>query len=327
VANEYTSVATSGSLADALVKTAYDLAVGHELRVIPNARQFVTVRPKNPSMTGSSTVMTKYADYSEATVTAAKTPLTEESSPESVKAPAPSTVTLTPAEYGFVNIRTQKLDLRSFADVDPEIARGLAFHMSRVIDELVQDTFITGTNKMWLGSNTAESTYVAGDVLKAHNLRQIKARFDAAGVEPWFGDGGLYAAYVHPFVVLDLREETGSGGWRVPNEYGVDQSKIWAGEIGAFEGFRFVQNSHVRWRKSGSGSGGTQVRVHENYFFGRGAIAEDVRLEPQTVLGPVVDPLLRFRTIGWKGDLGWAVYENKALWRVISSSSENQQLV
>jgi N4-gp56 family major capsid protein len=329
VANEFTSIATTPGLSDAVVKAAYDLAIGEELRTYPAARQFVTKRPGDPAHNGSSVTLTKYADFSEAAVTAAKTPLTEEADVDSTKMPAASTVTVTPAEYGFAVTRTKKLVHRSFADIDPEIVRAIGFHQARVLDELIQDTWIAGlttvgSNKIWVGSNTAESTYTAADELTASVLRRVKLRFVSNGVQPFYGNA--FAAFVNPQVVLDLREESGSGGWRQPNEYGQDQSKIWAGEIGMFEGFRFVENPRVRYTKTGSGSGSTQVRVLQNFFFGRDSTVEWVKEEPHTVYGPVVDKLGRFRTFGWYGDLGWNVYEAKAAIRVLSSSSENQLL-
>lgn len=314
MAFEYTSITTTGSLGDALVQQAYDLAVGYNLRTYPAARQFVDVSPQNPSMSGSSIKLTKYSDFSAASITAAKTPLTEEADVDSTKMPAPTTVTVTPAEYGFAVTRTKKLEHRSFADIDPEIARAVAYHQSRVLDELIQDVFITGTNVAYANtSHATDNTVVAGEVLTAAHLRSQKTLFLQNGVQPW--DGMNYVAFVHPQAVHDLRVETGSGGWRVPAEYGSSQDNIWRGEIGDFEGFRFVVNPNVRQRT------GTNVKVVENYFFGRGAVVESVIEEPHVVLGPVVDRLQRFRHVGWYGDLGWAVYENKALRRVVSTTS------
>lgn len=314
MAFEYTSIATAGSLGDALVQQAYDLLVGYNLRTYAAARQFVTKSPSNPSMSGSSIKLTKYSDFSAASITAAKTPLTEEADVDSTKMPAPTTVTVTPAEYGFAVTRTKKLLHRSFADIDPEIARAVAYHLSRVLDELIQDVFITGSNSEYaVTAHSTDNTVVAGEVLTAALVRKQVTLMRQQGVVPWAGD--TFVGFVHPQAVHDLRVETGSGGWRVPQEYGVSQQDIWNGSIGTFEGVSFVQNANVRQRT------GTNVKVVENYFFGRDAIVESVIEEPHTVLGPVVDRLQRFRHVGWYGDLGWAVYENKALRRVITTTS------
>jgi N4-gp56 family major capsid protein len=315
VANVYTSVNTTGSFVDALVKPAYDLAVGYNLRTYASARQFVTKKPERPDHKGSSVTLTKFSDFSAATIAAAKTPLVEESSPDSVKAPQPTTVTVTPNEYGFVVIRTEKLWNRTFTDIDPEIARAVAQHMSWTLDELIQDVFVTGTNVAYANSRASENLLTTGDVLTARDLRTVHTQFQLDGVTPW--DGQFYGAFVSPAAINDLRQETGSGGWRVPNEYGSNQSDIWRGEMGEFEGFRFVQNSRVRQTNTGASS----ATVTQNYFFGRDAFVEERVYEPHVVIGPVVDPLKRFYTVGWKGDLGWAIYEQKAVRRVVSKNS------
>jgi len=113
----------------------------------------------------------------------------------------------------------------------------------------------------------------------------------------------------HPSVVYELRKETGSGGWRVPNEYGASQENIWNGEIGAFEGARFVENARTRVGVDGAAS----AKVARTYFFGREALGESIVVEPGVVIGPVIDRLNRFKPIGWDGDMGFEVVRNESL--------------
>lgn len=319
MANEYTSIATTPGIATELVQPTYDLAVNFALRSIPTARQFVTKRDQRPAMRGSSVTLEKIEFFSKASITAAKTPLTEESDVDSTKIPKPTPVTITPNEYGFAVTTTRKLRNRVFADIDPAKALLIAHHQARVVDELVQDKLVTGTNVTYAGANTADNTVAATDELTSALVRRAVAKLRAASVIPYFA--GYYAGYVHPFAILDLREETGAAAWRDPNVYGQDQSNIWAGEIGAFEGVRFVENNLVRVTKTGAGTGGTQVNVFENFFLGRDGLAEKVIEEPHVEFAPPTDKLNRFGTLGWYGDLGWSVYENKAIQRVKSSSS------
>lgn len=311
---EYTSVATAG-LSTELVQQAYDKLLYWALRDKPTARILCDKRPGNPAMRGSSIKLEKLNYFSEAAITAAKTPLTEEADVDSVKVPAPTSVTVTPNEYGFTVTRTKKLVHRSFADVDPAIAIAVADHMNRTIDELVQDTLVTGTNDFYGGSATSVGTVAQADELTAANVRKAVTTLRVNQAVPFFGD--LYAAMVHPHVVHDLREETGSGSWRVPSEYGVNQSNIWAGEIGEFEGVRFIQNTFTRKGTDGA----TSETVYRSFFAGREAVVEHVLEEPHTVLGPVVDKLQRFRHVGWYGDLGWALFRNEALVTYHNASS------
>lgn len=314
MANQYTSIATSPGLATELVQPAYDLAVRYALKGIPSARQFVSVRPQNPAMHGSSVSIEKINYFTNATITAFKTPLSEEVDVDSTKIPQPTKVTITPNEYGAAITSTRKLGNRTFAPVDPVKANLIAHAMARTIDELVQDALVSGT-PVYNGSNVADGTITNAMPLTAADVRKQVAILRASNVMPWFG--GFYAAYAHPFVILDLRAETGSGAWRVPNEYGADQGNIWTGEIGEFEGARFLNSNLVRVTATGA----TSANVFNTYILGQGGLAELVVEEPHVEFAPPVDKLNRFATLGWYGDLGWALYEPLAVKDVRTGSS------
>lgn len=307
MADVFTSIATSGGYSTNTVEPAYDLLFRWALTVMPQYRQFADVRPAQPTMHGSSITLELNNYFSDATVTAAKTPLAEESDVAAVQMPSTSTVVLTPNEYGFANVRTLKLANRTMVPVDPIIARAIADHMRKVVDGLIQDKLANATNTQFAGSATSIATVTSAMTLSADQVRQSVLKLRVNQAVPWFGD--LYAVGCHPSVVYELRRETGSGGWRVPNEYGVDQSNIWRGEIGAFEGARFVENARTRVGNDGSAG----AFVARTYFFGREALAEAVVTEPHVILGPVVDRLQRFRPIGWYGDFDFEVFRNPAL--------------
>lgn len=322
MANEYTSVATLPGLATELVQPVYDKAVKEARRSLPTIRDFVDVRPEAPAMRGSSVSMERFNWFSEAAVTAAKTPLTEEADVDSTKVPAPTKVTVTPTEHGFAVTHTLKLSNRVFAPFDGFKARAIADHQIRVMDELIQDKIIagvTGSQVLYGGDATSNGTLDINDKLSAAKVRAVVSHFRANSVPTW--DGQFYAAVLHPYQVHDLREETGSGSWRVPNEYGTSQSKIWNGEFGEFEGVRFVQNNRVRIAQDGSGTGGTQIHSIQSYFFGRRGLAEHVVVEPHVVMGPPTDKLGRFFTLGWYGDFGHAVYDPGCIYRVVTATS------
>lgn len=321
MANEFTSIATAPGLATELVQPTYDLAVRYALKAIPTARMFVDVRPQQPAMRGSSVSIEKVNYFSNAAIEAAKTPLSEEADVDSTKIPQPTKVTITPNEYGFAVTSTRKLRNRVFSPLDPIKVQLIATHQARVIDELVQDTLQGGTT-VYTDGNAGVGTVTNDHVLTAEVVRRQVAKLRAANVVPWFGD--FYAAYTHPFVVLDLREETGAGGWRVPNEYGVSQSNIWAGEVGEFEGVRFVQSNLARVQEE---AGADDANVFSSYFIGRTALAEHVVEEPHVEFAPPMDKLNRFATLGWYGDLGWARYESKALYVVKTGSSAGDDYV
>jgi hypothetical protein len=51
------------------------------------------------------------------------------------------------------------------------------------------------------------------------------------------------------------------------------------------------------------------------------AVAEVTLEEPRTIVGPVVDPLKRFYTVGWRMHWGASLYRDEALLKVHSSTS------
>ena len=61
--------------------------------------------------------------------------------------------------------------------------------------------------------------------------------------------------------------------------------------------------------------------VYRTIVAGKQALAEAVAQEPNVVIGPVVDRLMRFRPIGWYGVLGFSRYREAALYRIESGSS------
>lgn len=314
MANQFTSI-TTGGLSDNTVKTMYDFAFGLVYRETPTYRQWVDKRPEQVNGPGQTIVLQKQDWFNAAAVTAAKTPLNEETDVDSTALPATLPTNLTVNEYGFAVTRTKKLKYFSFADVDAVAARSVAAHCADVMDELVQDVLVTGTQILRASGRASTNLITGTDLLKATDIRKAVTKLRANKV-PAFG-GNYYAGGTHPHVIHDLREETGSGSWRVPSEYGTSQDMIWNGEFGEFEGVRFVQNTRTRTGTDGASS----AKVYRTFILGREAIAEKVVEEPNVIIGPVIDKLQRFRTVGWYGLLGWAMYRNESLVVLQSSSS------
>lgn len=314
MANEFTSVATPGYV-DNTVKTAYDLVFAKALRERPQYRMFVDKRPERPSMPGSSVILQKYNYLTEAQILAAKTPLNEETDVDSIKLPATSTVQLTFNEHGQVVTKTNKLKLMSIGDVDFNAAMAIADSMGRVLDEQIQDVLDAGTTVLYSGNATSEATVDAADTLSSEDIRKAVTALRSRNVSPW--QAGFFAAGAHAKTIHDLRVESGSGSWRVPNEYGASQERIWRGEVGEFEGVIFYANNYTR----NTATGATGAQVFRTFVMGREVVAEGVLQEPGLHVGPVTDKLGRFHHIGWYGVYGHAMYRDEALVRVLSGSS------
>ena len=313
MANAYTS--STGNLAGTagaagLVQKAYDRLLDFALRSEPLIRSVADKKPTKLANPGSTVVLQLYADLSEQT-----TALTESTERDSVQIAAPTSVTITLAEYGNSVLVTRALELFSLADVDPAIANIIAFNLAGSIDTVAQTELRGGTNVIYGGTRTNTVTIAATDTITSANIRKAVAKLRSGLSVP--RKGSMYWAGIHPEVSHDLRAETGSAGWLLPNQYGSSQDRIWAGEIGTYEGAYFVESPRLYTATDGAAS----AKVYRTIIAGQQALAEAVAEEPHVVIGPVVDKLMRHRPMGWYGVLGFARYREEALYRIESGSS------
>jgi N4-gp56 family major capsid protein len=314
MANAYTSTGSStlgGTAGGAgLVQKAYDRLLEFALRSEPLIRSVADKRPAKQAIPGSTVVLQIHQDLSEQT-----TALTEATERDSVAISTPTSVTITLAEYGNSVLVTRALELFSLADVDPAIANIIAFNLAGSIDTVAQTELRQGTNVIYSGSTaTSTATVTAAATLSSANLRKAVAKLRAG--KSVARKGSMYWCGIHPEVSHDLRAETGAGGWRLPHEYNSNEN-IWAGEIGSYEGAYFVESPRMYTATDGASS----AKVYRTILAGQQALAEAVAEEPHTVIGPVIDQLMRFRPMGWYGVLGFKRYREEALYRIESGSS------
>jgi N4-gp56 family major capsid protein len=315
----FTSIATTGGWADdAVAQTAYDLMFGWELSANAICYPLVDVSPKNVPHRGASVTMTLNDFFGESEITAGMTPLAEESDVTPSQLPAVRQVVLTPEEYGRAVSRTLKLANRGLIPIDPVIGKAVAKAGRDTIDRLVQTTMRSGSQVEYAGAATSTATVADGHDLTAEDIRRVVTGLRGQNVET--KDGQFYVGVFHPDVIHDLRKETGSGSWRVPNEYGQSQEKIWKGEFGEFEGVRFIQTSTTLWDID-KNDGAAGARVYRSYILGAEALAKCEITPLQSVVSPVVDKLKRFAGLGWYADLDFALYRPEALYRLESHAS------
>ena len=281
------------------------------------------VQPTNQSMPGASVTFTIFSDLSEATSTLSET--------TDVTAPAmsDSQVTVTLNEYGNAVITTAKLRGTSFLSVDEAAANVIGYNAGASIDAVVREVLAGGTNVIYGGGGSTDpssrTTVQTEDIIEANDVRKVTARLRAANVATF---NGLYMAYIHPDVAYDLRRETGAASWRDPHVYS-DPAMIYNGEIGAFEGVRFIETPRAKVftdASDGSGSTGT-VDVYCTHVMGRQALAKAHSIVdgngalPKIVRGPVTDTLQRLQPLGWYWLGGYGRFREASLYRIESSSS------
>ena len=233
------STTTSG-LGSNLVTMAYDKLIELNLRNTPQFRAIADKKVGNPTHDGSSIRFQFHNDIADTTIAGAT--LAETVDPDAIALPATTTLDVSQQELGRVVLPTRKLSLMTLADVDPWIANAVSFNMAMTLDAGVASVLDAGTNVIResagsLSTTAAKTTITATDVLKGRDIRYAVTKLRASNVAT---RGGMYTAYVHPEVSHDLRTETGNNIWRTPNEY-QNIGALYAGEIGAWEGVRFIE--------------------------------------------------------------------------------------
>ena len=317
MANETTTSSVS------VDQVAFDRIAYFALRSELLFDQAADVQPTAQSMPGTGVTFTIFNDLSAATSTL------NEVTDVTPAAMSDSQVTVTLNEYGNAVITTAKLRGTAYLDVDAVAANVVGYNAGDSIDQVVRDVLAGGTNVIYGGGGsttpTSRTTVQAEDIIEANDIRKVTAQLRKANAATF---NGLYMGFIHPDVSYDLRKETGAASWRDPHVY-VDTMGIYNGEIGAFEGVRFIETPRAKVFENasdGSGSTGT-IEVYCTHIMGRQALAKAHSTTdgngavPRIVRGPVVDTLARLQPIGWYHLVGYSRFREASLRRIESASS------
>lgn len=297
--------------------TAYEMLAYFALRPQLMFDQVATIKPTNQSHRGAAVTFTKYADFAAQT-----SELSQTADPDAIAADD-DVVTVTLKEYGAVVKTTAKLRATSFLDIDADVANLVGYNAGLSHDTLARTPLAAGDNVRYGGSATSRDTVTSASPITANLVRRMRTDLKKASAMPV--KGNLYAAFIEPDVAYDLRIETGAAAWRDPHVYSQPE-QIWSGEIGAFEGFAFVETPRAPIY-SNAGSSPTTTDVYGTIFVGGQALAvahansEGYGRLPTIVKGPRVDALQRIQPLGWKSLIGWARFREECLRRLETSSS------
>ena len=303
---------TGTSAISNLVRTAYDQYVRMALRSIPVMRALADVKPVQQAMPGSSVVFSIYSDLAQATST-----LTEATDVSSIALGNPNQVTVTLNEYGSAVTTTKKLNLTSFNDVDTALADIIAYNAADSIDAVVA-AVLTGTgstNIIYAGTATTTNTITSAMTISVSDIRQAVTELRTNKALPRIGE--LYAAYLHPRQTADLRAETGTGGFQELSKY-TDRTPFVAGAVGVIEGAFVVETPRVPFAAN---TNSPAVNVYKAVVAGREALAEAQGQDISTVIGPQIDALRRFHTIGWYYFGGFNLLRTAALYQIQSAAT------
>lgn len=309
---------TSTSVLTNLIQQSYDKMVEMSLRSEPLFRKFADKRPVDVTNPGSSVTFQIYKDLARVTGT-----LSETVDIDSVAVPNTKKVSVTLDNRGNAVTVTERLKLEAISAVDPAIADMLAYNMRDSLDAIIYNILVSPATGRFDGTTADDETTVNGDdisagtggaqYLKATDVMKAVAKLRGASVVE--RENGAFIGMIHPDVSYDLRVESAANGnanWRSPHTYtdsGLGNN--WNGEVGIFGGVKFIESPRVEMVDG----------VHKVVILGKQALLEAVTQEPQTVIGPVTDKLMRFRPVGWKGLLGWNIYRPEARYVITCDSS------
>lgn len=294
-----------------LITNAYDKAVEFKRWELPLFKQFFNKKVVSPTNESNTFVFTIHKNFSAST-----TPLSEDTSPSAIAVNAPDRVSVTVNEYGAYLVDTIKLEKTAFTQPDSEIVTLLARQQGDTLDKLAVGILDAGTNVKRAGARTATNLVTSTDVFTSGLVRNARTTMDR-GLNLPLGGGNEFMTICHPDVLFDLKSESGTNVWSSPHIY-QDTANIYSGEVGSFMGMRFVQSTRATIQ---TGAGASSANVYNSYVIADQAVAEVELIPPTTVLGPQVDPLRRFNTIGWKTMWGASLFRTEALLRLESASS------
>jgi N4-gp56 family major capsid protein len=297
-------------------QSAYNLLTDYALRPELYFDRLCTVKPDRQAMPGKAVIFNFTSDLAAATVAL------NESTDVTPASMADSQVTLTHAEHGNAVQTTAFVRGTSYIPVDPVVANIIGYNAGISLDGIARIKAQAGDNVRYAGSAAGRTTIIPSQTLTAANVRRTLADLRGASVATF---GGYYAAIIHPDVSYDLRAETGAAAWRDPHTYS-QPGEIWNGEVGVFEGFRFMESPRAPVFAD-AGSSTTLTDVYGTLFLGQQALAKAHSYTdgngamPQIVPGPVTDILRRFVPLGWYWLGSYGVYRQAALRRYESASS------
>ena len=285
--------------------------------------QFADVQATNATNPGASVKFTVFADLAAATTALGEA---EDVTPVAM---SDAQVTVTLEEYGNATVTTAKLRASSFLPVDPVAANAVGYNAGLSIDTIARNVLQAGTNVIYAtgGTDTAAARVDmdVDDTITAKDIRRAVAQLRGANVPTI---GGNYVGFIHPDVSYDLRSITDASGWRDSYKY-TNAMPLYNGEIGMFEGVRFMESPRAPLftnAYNGAGAAGTGDS-YGTLIMGQQALAKAVSMggeygaQPTIVYGTVTDLLQRFRPVGWKHFVGYAVFRQEALRRIESASS------
>ncbi len=214
--------------------------------------------------------------------------------------------------YGdFLTLDTFELEAASFMDQLAVTATTLGFQAGQSIDLLSRSVFDGNTAAAYAANASGYSYGGTLADIHAEDVRSAFAHLDSSNIPKV--DGLHYFAIAHPNVIATLRSEVGEGAWRTPMEYRSDSMLHVAGELGAWEGFRWISTANT-WKNTAANP------EYHTYFTGKDAIGRVVPKGLQIKSHGPYGPFNNLIVVNWSVFGGWGELRPEALYKIRSTA-------
>ena len=234
----------TGSSNVTYVQAAYDRMAYFSLRPELIFDQLADVKSVNQSMPGSSVTFTIQND-----LLPAVTPLSQ-STDITTQTLSNSQIVVSLAEYGSAVTTNAVLRGESYVEIDPIVANVIGYNAGVSIDSVARNALSLGGTQFKNAGAATLSTSLATNIANVaalstgatatyNDILGAQKTLRAQSVAPF---GSYYAAVIHPDVAYDLQL---TNNYLNPHQY-AQPAEIWAGEVGALNGFRFIETPRAQ---------------------------------------------------------------------------------
>lgn len=230
------------------------------------------------------------------------------------KAMSNSNVTITVTEYGnAVTVSEKALQLSMHNELG-EASVALGNDMAIVLDEELRDACLSTSNQLYGGGKSSASTLVAGDAFTTETIKDL-AEALATNNTPKI-DGQYYVCIAHPHQLRQLRDDK---DWVNAHSY-VGVGNIYQGEVGMFEGVRFVETTQMLSNSAAQSAAkyGINIPTWEAVAFGENAFAwaEALQVEMRDNGG---DDYGRVHGLAWYAIWGFGLIEEQNIYSILTA--------
>ena len=236
--------------------------------------------------------------------------------------PIANNLTITPlnatvAQYGDWIELSDKLDMVGIDPVLTETADLLGESASKVIDTIIRDVVVAGTNVQYAGGKVSKSAISATDKITGEEIKKAVKTLKNANAKRI---NGYYIGIIDPSVSYDIQSDP---LWQDVSKYNGGQ-EIMKGEIGKIHGVRFIETTNTKVEDNGT------VNVHSTMIIGKDAYGVcDIEgsSKPKMIIkdfgsAGTADPLDQRATAGYKLMMTAIRLQELAMIRIESAVTE-----